>query len=59
VIVKHELSPVWTMFICANPYHSSSNCLSWGQVYNFPHEQMNTNFSSPRFESNLNFYNPD
>lgn len=39
---------------CSNPYHSSSNCPSWGQFYNFSY-----NFSSPRFESNSNFYNPD
>jgi hypothetical protein len=44
---------------CSNPYHSSSNCPSWGQGSNFSCKQMNTNFSSPGFESNSNFYNPD
>jgi hypothetical protein len=44
---------------CSNPYHSSSNCPSWGQFSNFSYEQMNINFSSPGFESNSNFYNPD
>jgi hypothetical protein len=44
---------------CPNPSHISSNCPSWGQFSNFSYEQMNTNFSSPGFESNLNFYNPD
>jgi uncharacterized coiled-coil protein SlyX len=44
---------------CSNPYHSSSNCPSWGQFYNFSHEQMNINFSIPGFDSNSNVYNPD
>jgi hypothetical protein len=44
---------------CSNPCYSSSNCPSWGQCSNFSYEQMNTNFSSPKFESNSNFYNPD
>jgi hypothetical protein len=43
----------------SNPYHSSSNCPSWGQFSNFSYEQMNTNCSSPAFESNSNFNNPD
>ena len=41
------------------PYHSLGDCPHWGQFSNFSHEQMNTNFSSPGFESNSNFYNPD
>jgi hypothetical protein len=44
---------------CSDPCHSASNCPSWGQFYNFPYEQMNTNFSSPGFDSNSNFYNGD
>jgi hypothetical protein len=44
---------------CSNPYHSSSNCPTWGQFCNFSHERMNINVSNPRFESNSNFYNPD
>jgi hypothetical protein len=44
---------------CSDSYHSASNCPSWGQFYNFPYEQMNTNFSSPGFDSNSNFYNSD
>ena len=41
------------------PYHSLGDCLHWGQFFNFSHEQMNTSFSSPGFESNSNFYNLD
>jgi hypothetical protein len=44
---------------CSNPYHSSGNCLSWGQFSNFSHEQMNINFSSSGSELNSNFYTPD
>jgi hypothetical protein len=43
----------------SDPYHSASNCLSWGQFYNLTCEQINTNFSSPEFNSNSNFYNSD
>jgi hypothetical protein len=43
----------------SNLYHSSNNCLSYGQVCNFSYEQMNINVSSLGFESNLNFYNLD
>jgi hypothetical protein len=43
---------------CFSPYHSLVDCPHWGQFSNFSHEQMNTSFSSPRFESNSNFYNP-
>ena len=41
---------------CSNPNHSLGNCPHWEQFSNFSHEQMNTNFSSPGFESNSNFY---
>jgi len=44
---------------CSDPHHCAGNCPSSGQFYNFPYEQMNTNFSSPGFDSNSNFYNPD
>jgi hypothetical protein len=43
----------------SNSYHSLGDCPHWGQFFNFSHEQMNTNFSSPRFESNSNSYNSD
>jgi hypothetical protein len=43
----------------SNPYHSLGDYPHWGQFFNFSHEQMNTSFSSPEFESNSNFYNPD
>ena len=42
---------------CSNPYHSLGDSPHWGQFFNFSHEHMNTNFSSPGFESN--FYNSD
>jgi hypothetical protein len=44
---------------CSSPYHSLGDCPHWGQFSNFSHEQLNTSFSSPGFESNSNFYNPD
>jgi hypothetical protein len=44
---------------CSNPHHSLGDCPHWGQFSNFSYEQMNTNFSNPRFELNSNFYNPD
>jgi hypothetical protein len=44
---------------CSSPYHSLDDCPHWGQFSNFSHEQLNTSFSSPGFESNSNFYNPD
>jgi hypothetical protein len=44
---------------CFNPYHSSSNCPSWGRFSNFSHEQMNTNFFSLGCELNSNFYTLD
>jgi hypothetical protein len=44
---------------CSNPYHSLGDFPHWGQFSNFSHEQMNTSFSSPGFESNSNFYNPN
>jgi hypothetical protein len=44
---------------CSSPYHSIGDCPHWGQFFNFSHEQLNTSFSSPEFESNSNFYNLD
>jgi hypothetical protein len=44
---------------CSSPYHSLGDCPHWGQFSNFSHEQLNTSFSSPGFESVSNFYNPD
>jgi hypothetical protein len=44
---------------CSNPYHNLDDCPHWGQLSNFSHEQINTNFSSLGFELNSNFYNPD
>jgi hypothetical protein len=44
---------------CSSPYHSLGDCPHWGQISNFSNEQLNTSFSSPGFESNSNFYNPD
>jgi hypothetical protein len=44
---------------CSSPYHSLGDCPHWGQFSNFSNEQLNTSFSSPEFESNSNFYNPD
>jgi hypothetical protein len=44
---------------CSSPYHTLGDCPHWGQFSNFSNEQLNTSFSSPRFESNSNFYNPD
>jgi len=55
----HNFYPHKPCSYCFNPYHSSSNCPSWGQGSNFSYEQMNTNFSNPRFDLNSNFYNPD
>jgi hypothetical protein len=55
----HNFYPHKPCSYCSNHYHSSSNCPSWGQFCNPSYEQMNTNFSSPRFDSNSNFYNPD
>lgn len=55
----HNFYPHKTCSYCSNLYHSSSNCPSWRQFYNPSYEQMNTNFSSPGFDSNSNVYNPD
>jgi hypothetical protein len=44
---------------CSSPYHSIGDCPHWGQFSNFSHEQLNTSFSSPEFESNSNFYKSD
>jgi hypothetical protein len=43
----------------SSPYHYLGDCPHWGQFSNFSNEQLNTSFSSPGFESNSNFYNPD
>jgi hypothetical protein len=53
----HNFYPYKPCSYCSNPYHSSSNCPSWGQCSNFSYEQMNTNFSSLGFDSNSNVYN--
>jgi hypothetical protein len=55
----YSFNPHETCSYCSDPYYSASNCSSWGQFYNFLYEQMNTNFSSPGFNSNSNFYNPN
>jgi hypothetical protein len=55
----HNFYPYKPCSYCSNPYHSSSNCPSRGQGSNFSYEQMNTNFSSPDFDSNSNVYNSD
>jgi hypothetical protein len=44
---------------CSSPYHSLGDCPHLGQFSNFSNEQLNTSFSSPGFESNSNFYNPN
>ena len=44
---------------CSSSYHSLGDYPHWGQFSNFLYEQLNISFSSPRFESNSNFYNPD
>jgi hypothetical protein len=45
---------------CSSPYHYLGDCPHWGQSSNFfKNKQLNTSFSSPGFESNSNFYNPD
>jgi hypothetical protein len=51
--------PYGSCSCCSDPHHCASNYPSWGQFHNFSYEQMNTNFSNPEFNSNLNFYNPD
>jgi hypothetical protein len=44
-------------YLCySNPYHSSIDCPSRGQFFNFSYGQMNTNFSSQGFESHSNSY---
>jgi acetylglutamate synthase len=55
----HNCYPHKPCSYCSNPYHSSSNCPSWGRSSNFSYDQRNTNFSSPGFESNSNVYNSD
>jgi hypothetical protein len=53
------LHPYESCSHCSSPYHSLGDCPHWGQFSNFSNEQLNTSFSSPGFESNSNFYNPD
>jgi hypothetical protein len=55
----HNFYPHEPCSYCSDPCHSSSNCPYWGQFCNLSFEQMNSNSSSPGFESNSNFYNPD
>jgi hypothetical protein len=55
----YSFNPHESCSYCSDPYHSASSCPSWGQFCNPSYEQMNANFSSPGFESNSNFYNPD
>jgi uncharacterized coiled-coil protein SlyX len=55
----HNFYPHESCLYCSDPYHSASNCPSWGQFCNLSYEQMNTNFSSPEFDSNSNCYNSD
>jgi hypothetical protein len=55
----HNCYPYKPCSYCSNPYHSSSNCPSWGRDSKFSYDQMNTNFSSLGFESNSNVYNSD
>jgi hypothetical protein len=55
----HNFYPQKPCSYCFNPYHHFSDCLVSRQFSNSSCEQMNTNFSSPGFESNFNFYNPD
>jgi hypothetical protein len=55
----YSFNPQEPCSYCSDPYHSASNCPSWGQFYNFLYEQMNTNFSNPKFDSNSNFYHLD
>jgi hypothetical protein len=57
--VSHTYTPHKPCSYCSNPYHSDNNCPSWGQFSDFSYEQMNTNFSNLRYDSNSNFYNPD
>jgi hypothetical protein len=55
----YSFNPYEPCSYCSDPYHSASNCPSWGEFCNLTCEQMNTNFSSPEFDSNFNFYNSD
>jgi hypothetical protein len=48
----HNFYPHEPCSYCSDPYHSASNCPSWGQFCNLSFEQMNSNSSSPGFESN-------
>ena len=44
---------------CFSPDHSSGDCPHWGQFFNFSYGQLNTSFSSQRFESHSNSYTPN
>jgi hypothetical protein len=55
----HNFYPHKPCSYCFNLYHHVSDCLASRQFSNSSWEQMNTNFSSPRFKSNSNFYNSD
>ena len=56
---SHIFNPHESCSYYSNPYHQVENCPSFEQFFNFSYEQMNTDFSSLGFESNLNFYNLD
>jgi hypothetical protein len=55
----HNCYPHKLCSYCSNPYHSSSNCPSWGRGSNFSLRSVQANFSNSGFDSNSNFYNPD
>jgi hypothetical protein len=55
----HNFYPHKPCSYCFNHYHHVIDCLASRQFSNSSCEQMNTNFSSPGFELNSNFYNPD
>jgi hypothetical protein len=55
----HNFYPHTPCSYCFNPYHHVSDCLEFRQFSNLSCEQMNTNFSNPRFDLNSNFYNPN
>jgi hypothetical protein len=55
----HNFYPHKPCSYCFNLYHHISDCLASRQFSNSSCEQINTNFSNLRFNSNSNFYNPD
>ena len=61
LVVGRQILPI---FIHMNHVHTTpaltivGDYPHYGQFSNFSHEQLNTSFSSPGFESNSNFYNP-